>query len=119
MNCKKFVKFVLGALVLVSAVAFADTIQLPPDGAEDPSTLHVGSGYGTPCAHGCAGDPNVINVATGHGDIYQNSGGAGPMTYLAVIIAVANGNSSSLDSGAIFNATLYNPGPASTPVTVS
>lgn len=39
----------------------------------DPSTLHIGPGFGTPCAMGCAGDPNGITGSVV--DIFQQSGG--------------------------------------------
>lgn len=52
--------------------AGADPIDVTFD--DDPATLHIGTGQGTPCAHGCGGDPNVITPTVL--SIYQNSGGA-------------------------------------------
>jgi hypothetical protein len=40
----------------------------------DPATLHIGTGAGTLCAKGCAGDPNTISGT--NLSIFQNSGGA-------------------------------------------
>src|SRR4051794_10139138 len=50
----------------------------------DPATLDIGSGAGTPCATGCAGDPNQITRKDF--DVYQNSGAANALTSPLLII---------------------------------
>ena len=74
--------FGFAAVVLVPSISMATTFI-------DPATLHIGTGAGTPCAVGCAGDPN--DVPANHLDIYQNSGGAGSLNNpVLLILAVAN-----------------------------
>ncbi len=51
----------------------------------DPATLHIGPGVGTPCAMGCAGDPNLIGGSVV--DIFQNSGGA-PSLFQPVLLII-------------------------------
>lgn len=49
------------------------------------STLHIGPGFGTKCAMGCAGDPNLIAGAR-NVDIYQTSDGAVTLSQPVLII---------------------------------
>src|SRR5580700_291747 len=49
------------------------------------STLHIGPGSGTPCATGCAGDPNLLDGALNI-DIYQTSNGAPTLSQPVLII---------------------------------
>lgn len=61
------------------------------------STLHIGSGAGTPCAEGCAGEPNL--VPNNNLDIFQNSGGAGSTLSNPVLLILGIAN----NSGAFFS----------------
>jgi PEP-CTERM motif len=79
---KKYLPWALASLLvsagLTSPVARAD------------STLHVGTGAGTACATGCAGDPNLLGSATSV-SIYQNSGGPPTLAEpVLVIVGVPN-----------------------------
>ena len=49
------------------------------------STLHIGTGAGTKCAEGCAGDPNLIRGAL-NVSIYQTSNGAPVLSQPVLII---------------------------------
>jgi hypothetical protein len=76
----------------------------------DPATLHIGTGAGTNCDVGCAGDPNV--VPTNVFDIYQNSGGAaGLLNPVLLIIGIPNDamGSSRFLTNPIGSDTFYNP----------
>src|ERR1051326_2135196 len=57
------------------ALAISTTAMLASVFASANSTLHIGSGSGTACATGCAGDPNLLGTG-GVLDIFQNSGGS-------------------------------------------
>lgn len=85
-----------------------------------PSTLHIGSGYGTTCQNGgCpiyGNEVNNIGTLTNNGyrsyalDIYQTSKGAGDITGdLSLIIGVPNdsSNGNKLSTGTVTGATLY------------
>jgi hypothetical protein len=78
----KFLSIVVGAaaLTLVFAPVSAQII--------DPSTLHVGTGQGTSCAQGCAGDPNLLGGASTF-DLYQTSGGGGSLLNQPVLLILA------------------------------
>ena len=54
--------------------------------AEAIATLHVGPGYGDPCATGCGGHPNAFDGSVL--DVYQTSGGAQTITNLYLILAM-------------------------------
>src|SRR5580658_7021605 len=101
---KRFVRLVFVAIavvVLFPSLSMATTFL-------DPATLHIGTGYGTACAQGCAGDPNI--VPTNKLDIYQNSGGAGGLTNpVLLILAVANDTTNLYASNPISSVTYYNP----------
>jgi hypothetical protein len=61
------------------------------------SNLHVGTGTGTACQSGCAGDPNLIGTG-GTFDIAEVSHGANAgIASLTLILAVPNDTSNSLD----------------------
>ena len=66
----------------------------------DPSTLHIGPGFGTPCATGCMGDPNGITGSLL--DIYQNSGGVNDTLGQPVFLIVGIPN----DTTNLFGATV-------------
>jgi hypothetical protein len=72
------------AVVAVAALLFCGS----PAWAD--STLHIGTGIGTACQAGCAGDPNLIGTG-GTFDISQTAGG-GPhnIADLWAILAVPN-----------------------------
>ena len=102
-------------LLTLFALAISASAQLI-----DPSTLHVGTGAGTPCATGCGNDPNIITST--NWSLYQNSGGAediGSPFYLLVAAPVwrngggsyvfAGGSAPSVNSTAAY----YNPYPGS------
>ena len=82
---------------------------------EDPATLHIGPGAGTPCATGCAGDPNTISqVAV---DVYQNSGGASLLgNPLLLILGIPNNTSNLFSTNPISSVTSYNPYSGGSPV---
>ena len=75
----------------------------------DPATLHIGPGAGTPCATGCAGDPNL--VGTSQIDIYQNTAGAPALSSpLLLILGVPNDPTNLFGSTVPINGvTWYNP----------
>lgn len=82
--------------------------------AVDPSTLHIGSGAGTACAQGCAGDPNSIGPLGNVVDIFQNSGGlnAPVTTPLFLIIGIPNNTTSLFGStNPITSVMFINPYP--------
>ncbi len=54
-------------------------------GAWAQSTLHIGSGAGSKCAEGCAGDPNLLAGARSV-SIYQTSNGASTLSQPVLII---------------------------------
>lgn len=59
------------------------------------STLHIGTGIGTLCQSGCAGDPNLIDGGTNF-DIAQVSEGKNAgITTLYLVLAVPNDNNTS------------------------
>jgi hypothetical protein len=71
----------------------------------DPSTLHIGTGAGSICATGCAGDPTV--VPTNKLDIYQTAGGvAGLNNPVLLILAIANDSATIGKIGSIANDTI-------------
>ena len=78
----KFLSVLAGAaaLALVSAPVSAQII--------DPSTLHIGTGQGTSCAQGCAGEPNLLGGASTF-DLYQTSGGGGSPLNQPVLLILA------------------------------
>lgn len=75
---------------------------------EDPATLHIGPGAGTPCATGCGGDPNPINwVAV---DVSQTSGGASLLgNPLLLILGIPNNTSNLFATNPISSVVSYNP----------
>ena len=75
------------------------------------STLQIGPGYGTACATGCGEHPTVLPNGGGL-DIYQNSGGAGPLTDLLLILAVPNVNNPTLFNSAAISSVLWYTNPA-------
>jgi len=71
----------VACLFAFAQVASAETLL-------DPATLHIGTGAGTSCAQGCAGDPNIISSS--EFDIYQNQGGSTTLSSpLILILGVA------------------------------
>ncbi len=54
-------------------------------GAWSQSTLHIGSGAGSPCATGCGGHPNLL-VGAKRVDIYQASSGASTLSQPVLLI---------------------------------
>ena len=84
------------------------------------STLHIGTGAGTKCAEGCAGDPNILGAAT-QASVYQTAEGAPTLEQpLLVIIGAPNDSKVPLQSF-ITSAFAINPYPKGTitPATVS
>lgn len=79
-------------------------------GQTDPATLHMGTGAGTSCATGCAGDPNTFAGSTL--DIYQNASGANAISSgnLLLIMAVPTGSA----APSITSETDYDPYTGST-----
>jgi PEP-CTERM motif len=60
------------------------------------SNLHIGTGTGTPCQSGCAGDPNLIGTG-GTFDIAEVSNGANAgIASLILILAVPNDTTNAL-----------------------
>lgn len=49
--------------VVAAALVLLVAAEAPSwgDAFTDPATLHIGTGFGTPCAKGCGGDPNIIS----------------------------------------------------------
>jgi len=106
MKRKIFSLLAAGAfLIAMSSMLMADTFVY-----EDPATLHIGPGVGTPCANGCGGDPNTIG--TNQADIYQNAGGAGTLGQpILIIFGVPNNSSAPVITGVTFYNSGY-PGPS-------
>jgi hypothetical protein len=80
------------------------------------STLHIGPGYGTPCAKGCAGDPNLLDGAL-NVDIYQTSNGATTLSQpVLIIFGVPSEFADRIPAMPITGVTSYNPYPGGTGV---
>lgn len=98
--------------VLLCTAARADVI--------DPTTLHIGSGAGTPCATGgsnsCYLYNNEVNpISSPVLDIYQNQSSAGPLTNPVLLILAVPNQPAGLDmSGAITDVSLIAPYPGGT-----
>lgn len=104
----------MGRLVRSMCLSVAAVVLMPSLGMAttflDPATLHIGTGAGTPCAVGCAGDPN--DVPSNHFDIYQNSGGAAGLNNpVLLILAVANDTTNIFGTNPISSVNFYNPYP--------
>ena len=84
------------------------------------ATLHIGSGYGTPCATGgCPLWNGEVNYFATRLDIYQNSGGAGDLVDpVLLIFGVPNDGGNALTSSPVLDANLIRSG-ISTPITRS
>ncbi len=96
--------------VLLAATAALSLTSLAYAGSS--ATLHIGSGYGTPCATGgCPlynGEVNNFNATL---DIYQNATSAPDLTspvYLILGVANSGSSASQVITQSIQNATLYN-----------
>ncbi len=96
--------------VLLAATAALSLTSLAYAGSS--ATLHIGSGYGTPCATGgCPlynGEVNNFNATL---DIYQNATSAPNLTspvYLILGVANSGSSASQVITQSIQNATLYN-----------
>jgi hypothetical protein len=75
---------------------------------EDPATLHIGPGAGTPCAQGCGGDPN--RVGSGMVDVFQNQGGGSLLgNPLLLILGIPNNTTNLFATNPISSVTSYNP----------
>ncbi|HXH05807.1 MAG TPA: PEP-CTERM sorting domain-containing protein [Vicinamibacterales bacterium] len=104
----KTLLFVLLLSVVFVPAVLADEI-VPEE--EDPATLHIGTGAGTPCAQGCGGDPNTITATVL--SIFQNHGGA-PDLLDPLLLILGIPNTSGLGSApAIASITEYDPYPGS------
>lgn len=87
-------------------------------GAWAQSTLHIGPGFGTKCAEGCAGDPNLI--AGTHVDIYQTANGAPTLAQpVLIIFGVPSENTSLFPTMPITGVKASNPYPTGTLTTGS
>jgi PEP-CTERM motif len=76
-------------LEALAGVAFLAMFAAPASAQIiDPSTLHLGTGQGTSCAQGCAGDPNLLGSMSTF-DLYQTSGGGGSLLNQPVLLIVA------------------------------
>jgi hypothetical protein len=98
-------------LSLASTVASADA-----------TTLHIGSGYGTPCATGgCPIYGTEVNNINAVLDIYQTSAGAPALNSpVLLILGVANTTSaSSAIENSVLNASLIDPSGHSTAVSTT
>src|SRR5438132_13148223 len=101
---------------LISLVLAVAAISLfAPVFAKADSTLHIGPGAGTPCATGCAGEPNLI----GSGDIidiFQTSGGANATVNQPqlLILGIPNDTTNLFASDPITGVTYTNPYPGGT-----
>ncbi|HVI08109.1 MAG TPA: hypothetical protein VND65_07410 [Candidatus Binatia bacterium] len=67
----------------LAKIVAASFLGIATAGAQ--STLHIGTGAGTKCAEGCAGDPNLLAGARSV-SIYQTSNGASTLSQPVVII---------------------------------
>lgn len=110
-----FLAVAIGLLLLGTTAALADDIIY-----DDPATLHIGPGIGTPCQTGCGFDPNP--VPTTHVDIFQNSGGAPniPATSANPVLMILGipGDASSRFGATppIASASFYNPYTSGSPL---
>lgn len=116
MRVRSLAILTVAALLLVgTTVAFADDIIW-----EDPSTLHIGPGIGSPCQTGCAGDPNT--VPTNQLDIFQNGGQTIPATSanpVLLILGIPGDATNRFASMPVSSTAFYNPYTTSTPLTGS
>ncbi len=97
-------------LLLVAVAVCLGISQLRADDIYlDPATLHVGTGAGTSCAQGCAGDPNQVGGT--QVSIYQNSAGAPTLASpILVIVGIPNDPTNLFGStNPIGGVTWYNP----------
>jgi hypothetical protein len=93
----------------VTVTIFLGSASLNGD-TTDPATLHIGGGAGTPCATGCAGEPNLISG--NNLDIYQTSGGADPIPApQLLILGVPNDTTNLFGTDPITGVTYINPYP--------
>ena len=77
------------------------------------STLHIGTGAGTKCAQGCAGDPNNLLTAA-QADVYQTSGGAATLGQPLLVIIGAPNDFHAPAQSFITSALAVNPYPKGT-----
>jgi len=70
----------VAAMLLVTVVpSWADLL----DPLIDPEVLHIGTGFGTACATGCAGDPNIIGSPF---SIFENGAGQPALTSPLILL---------------------------------
>jgi hypothetical protein len=75
---------------------------------EDPATLHIGTGAGTPGATGAGLHPNPVSTTAV--DVYQNSGGASLLgNPLLLILGIPNSTSNLFATDPIGSVVSYNP----------
>src|SRR5713101_3563485 len=101
MSIKKLAVAV-GLMLLIAAPAWATSIPSDPI---DPSVLQIGTGFGTACATGCAGDPNVITPTLF--DVYYNGGGPALSSPFVVILGLAWDGSSVKPTAPSLTGTYY------------
>lgn len=105
---------------IFAALLLALSVGIPQAWAG--ATLHIGSGYGTPCATGgCPLWNGEVNYFATKLDIYQNSGGAPDLVNpVLLILGVPNDSATAnaLTTNPILSASLYHNG-AATPITSS
>ena len=81
------------------------------------STLHIGTGAGTKCARGCAGDPNLLAGAR-KVSIYQTSNGAATLSQpVLLILGVPSEFDSLMPAMPITGVMAANPYPTGTKTT--
>src|ERR1700688_970602 len=102
--------------VLATCFALVCSYQINAQTKIDPATLHIGAGAGTPCAMGCAGDPNLIGSGNTV-DVFQNSGGADTLSSpLLLILAVPNDTTNLFASNPISGVSFINAYPGGSTV---
>lgn len=106
----------LAILFLAVVISIVPAAQADEIVFDDPATLHIGPGAGTPCATGCGGHPNILSSSPML-DIFQNSGGALPLNQpFLLILGIPNTGSGFFASNPITSVTSYNPYPGGTGV---
>jgi hypothetical protein len=98
-------------------IAFASCLSLVFSyQAKATSTLHIGAGAGTPCAMGCAGDPNLIGTGNTV-DVFDNQGGSVVLgSPLLLIVAVPNDTTNLFATDPISGVSFINPYPGGSTV---
>jgi PEP-CTERM motif len=90
-------------LLSVAVIALA-LIWAPVGAYADPAVLHIGTGFGTPCAQGCGGHPNLIDDTF---SIFYNGQGQPALSDPLILIIGAPDFGSGTTAPTLTNVTFY------------